>query len=176
MVNVMNNSILIIQGVSHIAMAIMCWLAKSRRLLVLMALSIIMTGAVACAQKEDYMHKVSGVLLQQVDLRKEQMASPSGERLTQMKDMGLILHDLNVQLVFIYVNGAFSLQEEKELVDLGVKVHADSWIPPVGSHPYGFYIAEMPVEKLEGLVAKDYIIKLDTAERQSLPHCTVNNY
>jgi hypothetical protein len=157
-------------------MAMMRWLAKSRCLLGLIALPIIMTGAVACAEKEDYMHKVSGVLLQQVDLRKEQMASPSEERLTQMKDMGLIMHDLNVQLVFIYVNGAFSLQEEKELVDMGVKVHADSWIPPVGSHPYGFYIAEMPVEKLEVLAAKDYIIKLDTAERQSLPQCPVNTY
>jgi len=150
--------------------------AVSNRLLVLIALPIIMTGAVSCAEKEDNINKVSGVLLQQVDLRKEQMASPSEERLIQMKDMGLIMHDLNAQLVFIYVKGAFSLQEEQELGDLGVKVHPDSWIPPVGSHPYGFYIAEMPVEKLEVLAAKDYIIKLDTAERQSLPQCPVNNY
>jgi hypothetical protein len=57
-----------------------------------------------------------------------------------------------------------------------VNVHADSWIPPVGSHPLGFFIADMPADKLEALAARDYVDKLDTAERQSLPQCPVTNY
>ena len=41
----------------------------------------------------------------------------------------------------------------------------DSWIPPVGAHLTGYIIADMPVDALDELVEREYIIKLDTAER-----------
>lgn len=133
-------------------------------------------ATLACAEKMDYMSKVSSTLLQQVELRREQIASPSAERLKQMQDMGLSTADLDKQLVFIYVSEPLSAAQDEDLNAMGVIVHADSWIPPVGSHPLGFFIAGMPVDKLEALAVKDYVARLDTAERQSLPQCPVTNY
>jgi len=124
----------------------------------------------------DYMGKVSGALLQQVELRRDQIASPDAERLKQMQDMGMSAGDLDKQIVFIYVKEPLSTAQAEDLSALGVNVHADSWIPPVGSHPLGFFIAEMPVDKLEALAARDYVARLDTAERQSLPQCPVTDY
>jgi hypothetical protein len=143
---------------------------------VLIFLTVTVIGMISCAEKMDYMSKVSSALLRQVELRREQIASPNGERLKQMQDMGLSTADLNKQLVFIYVKEPLSTTQAEDLSALGVIVHPDSWIPAVGSHPLGFFIADMPVDRLEPLAARDYIDKLDTAERQSLPQCPVTNY
>lgn len=143
---------------------------------VLIFLPVMVIGMVSCAEKMDYMNKVSGALLQHVELRREQIASPNPERLKQMQDMGLSTADLNQQLVFIYVKEPLGTAQAEDLNTIGVKMHADSWIPPVGSHPLGFFIADMPVDKLESLAARDYVARLDTAERQSLPQCPVTNY
>jgi hypothetical protein len=143
---------------------------------VLMLMLVSITGMVSCVEKMDYMSKVSGTLLQQVELRREQIVSPNAERLKQMHDMGMSTGDLNKQPVFIYVKEPLSTAQSEDLNSLGVNVRTDSWIPPVGSHPLGFFIAEMPVDKLEAVAARDYIASLDTAERQSLPQCPVTNY
>jgi hypothetical protein len=143
---------------------------------VLVFLLVTAAATLACAEKMDYMSKVSSTLLQQVELRREQIATPTAERLKQMQDMGLSTADLDKQLVFIYVKEPLSIAQAEDLSALGVIVHADSWIPPVGSHPLGFFIAGMPVDTLEALAARDYVARLDTAERQSLPQCPVTNY
>jgi hypothetical protein len=143
---------------------------------VLIFLLVTVIGMLSCAEKMDYMNKVSSTLLQQVELRREQIASPNPERLKQMQDMGLSTVDLNKQLVFVYVKEPLGTAQAEDLSAIGVHVHADSWIPPVGSHPLGFFIADMPADKLEALAARDYVDKLDTAERQSLPQCPVTNY
>jgi len=141
-----------------------------------MLILVASTGAISCGAKTDHMSKISSTLLEQVELRREQIASPDDERLKQMQDMGLSMGNLEKQLVFIYVNDQLTLEQVEDLRALGVNVHADSWIPAVGSHPLGFFIAEIPVDKLEELAARDYIIRLDTAERQSLPQCPVTSY
>lgn len=146
---------------------------------IIAALALILvtvTGMVSCAVNMDYMGKVSGTLLQQVELRRDQIASPDAERLKQMQDMGLSTADLRKQLVFVYVKEPISTAQAEDLSAMGVNVHTDTWIPPVDSHPLGFFIAEMPVDKLEALAARDYVARLDTAERQSLPQCPVTNY
>ena len=48
---------------------------------------------------------------------------------------------------------------------MGITPYPDSWIPPVGAHPTGFIMADMPINKLEALAEKDYVVRLDTAER-----------
>jgi hypothetical protein len=55
------------------------------------------------------------------------------------------------------------------LTGLGITIYPDSWIPPLANHPNGFVLADMPVDKLDALAAKDYVIKLDTAEQQLQP-------
>jgi len=137
---------------------------------------VLLTGVASCAAKIDYMGKISGALLEQVELRREQMASPDDQRLKQMQDMGLSTVNLDRQLVYVYVNELLSPEQADDLVALGVNAHEDSWIPAVGNHPLGVFIADMPVDRLEQLAARYYITRLDTAERQSLPVCPVNGY
>jgi len=146
----------------------------------ILAISVFMlvaiTSMTSCVVKTGHMSKVSATLLEQVELRREQIASPDDERLKQMQDLGLSVVNLNRQLVYVYVKEPLSPEQADDLNSLGVNVHEDSWIPAVGNHPLGFFIAGMPVDKLESLAARDYIVRLDTAERQSLPQCPVSNY
>ena len=109
--------------------------------------------------------KASSLLLMQVDLRKEQMAEPTAERLKQMQTMGVRTEDLTSQRIFIHFEQEPTQPQLEELQDLGITVYVDSWIPPVGDHPTGYILADMPIDKLNELAAKDYIIKLNTAEQ-----------
>ena len=59
--------------------------------------------------------------------------------------------------------------EQKELKDLGVAVYLSSWIPPAGIFPNGYYSADAPVDMISRLAAKEYVAKLDTAERMLRP-------
>lgn len=143
----------------------------------MLALSlIVLTTVASCVAKVDYMSKISSALLEQVELRREQIASPDDQRLKQMQDLGLSVVNLDRQLVYLYVKDPLSPEQADDLKDLGVHVHEDSWIPAVGNHPLGFFIADVPVDRLESMAARDYIVRLDTAERRSLPLCPVNGY
>jgi hypothetical protein len=113
--------------------------------------------------------KVSSLLLTQVNLRKEQIAEPTPERLEMMKAMGMRVDNLKIQRIFIYLHKELSPPQIEELKAMGLTLYLDSWIPPVGNHPTGFIIADMPIDKLAELAEKDYVVKLDTAERQLEP-------
>jgi hypothetical protein len=143
-------------------------------LFVVLLLAMIAAATLSCAESKDNTDKVSGVLLHQLELRRQQVEAPDEERLKQMKEMNMILSDIKTQRIFIYVKEHLTPEQEKDLAAIGVKIHPDSWIPPVGNHPYGFFIADMPIEKLETLAAKDYIIRLDTAEREVVPQCQID--
>ena len=113
--------------------------------------------------------KVSGLLYLQVELRRMQMASPTEERLEQMKALGMEVEDLGIQSIFIYFTEEPTATQRKELQDLGIDLDLDSWIPPVGDHPAGFMLADMPIDRLDELAGKGYILRLDTAERPHEP-------
>ncbi len=68
------------------------------------------------------------------------------------------------QKVFLHFKAAPTAAQIGELQSLGVTAYPASWIPPVGAHPTGFIYAEMPVDRLPDLVAKDYLVSLGTAE------------
>jgi hypothetical protein len=107
----------------------------------------------------------SSLLVMQVDLRKEQMAEPTAERLKQMQTIGMRTEDLTSQRMYIHFEQEPTQPQLEELRDLGITVYVDSWIPPVGHHPTGFILADMPIDKLNELAAKDHIIKVNTAEQ-----------
>ena len=109
--------------------------------------------------------KASSLLLMQVDLRKEQMAEPTAERLKQMQAMGMRTEDLTSQRIFIHFEQEPTQLKLEELQDLGITLYVDSWIPPVGAQPTGYMLADMPIDSLNELAAKDYIIGLNTAEQ-----------
>ena len=76
---------------------------------------------------------------------------------------------LNHEEVFLYFNQPPTASQLNDLQLAGVTVYPDSWIPPVGNHPTGFILADMPVDQLDALSAKDYIVRMDTAEQEAQP-------
>jgi len=113
--------------------------------------------------------KVSSQLLAQVNLRKEQITDPTSDRLEIMKNIGMRVDNLEIQRIFIHLSQELNTSQIEELEAMGLTLYLDSWIPPVGAHPTGFLIADMPVDKLKELADKEYIVRLDTAERQLEP-------
>lgn len=118
--------------------------------------------------------KASSTLLLQVALRQGQTANPTTERLTQMQSMGMRTETIGIQRIFIYLSQQLTATQADELQSLGITLYLDSWIPPVGNHPTGFMLADMPIDKLETLAAKDYIVRLDTAETRVEPQSPSN--
>ncbi len=123
----------------------------------------------SCINAETINEKVSGDLLTQINLKNEQIAHPTAERLEIMKNMGMMVDNLENQRIFIHLERELNDAQVKELQTMGLTLYLDSWIPPVGAHPTGYIIADMPIEVLEELVEIEYIVKLDTAERQLQP-------
>ena len=125
---------------------------------------------VSCSDTETTANeKISGLLLTQVNLKKEQIDKPTDERLNTMRQMGMMVDNLENQRVFIHLERELNDTQVKELQTMGLTLYLDSWIPPVGAHPTGFIIADMPIEVLEELAEVDYIVRLDTAEQQLQP-------
>lgn len=113
--------------------------------------------------------KASAELLLQIDLKQKQIESPTPERLQRMKEMGLDTGDLTRQKIFLYLNQQLSGAQIKELQEMSIQVYPDSWIPPVGVFPTGYYLAEAPVNAIPALAAKEYAVRLDTAEKLLQP-------
>jgi hypothetical protein len=126
------------------------------------------------SSKQEAMIKAGSLLMRQIELRQKQIASPDAERLKQMQDMGMMLDDLKSQRIFVYMKAYPSDAQQKELKEMSIKLYLDSWIPQVGNNPNGFFIADMPVDRLQALAACEFVIKLDSAEGQSGPQGTVN--
>lgn len=74
------------------------------------------------------------------------------------------LTQLNHEKVFLRFSRQPTPAQLSELSLLGVTAYPDSWIPPAGNHPTGFILADMPVDKLDALAAKNYVVGMDTAE------------
>jgi hypothetical protein len=113
--------------------------------------------------------KVNSLLKLQVSLRLEQVASPTQERLAQMQAQGMNVTDLNIERLYIYLKQQLTQTQINDLQALGITIYLNSWVPPAGNNPDGFYLADMPIAKLDQLAAKDNVVRLDTAERQLQP-------
>jgi subtilisin family serine protease len=94
---------------------------------------------------------------------------------SRQKDMAEINSDgaeIEVSInekVFLYFNQFPTNTQIDELNSLGVTVYPDTWIPPVGNHPSGFILADVPLDIFNSLTEKNYLVKMDTAEKQSKP-------
>jgi hypothetical protein len=114
----------------------------------------------------DTQSKASSSLLLQVSLRQEQLANPSEDKLARMKSLGMNTANINIQRIYIYLKEKLSDAQSQELEEMGIVIYPGSWIPPVGNHPNGYLLADMPVNRLDALAALDYVVKLDTAEKK----------
>jgi hypothetical protein len=144
------------------------------RLLFVFWVFVLLLGAAAgsCSDSCSYtpaadtQSKASSSLLAQVALRQEQMSNPSEERLAQMKLLGMNMTNIGIQRIYIYLKEKLSDAQSQELKEMGIVIYPDSWIPPVGNHPNGYLLADMPVDSLDTLARLDYVVKLDTAEKK----------
>jgi hypothetical protein len=71
--------------------------------------------------------------------------------------------------VAIYSAQYPSTSELASLERLGVRCMPGSWIPPLEHHPLGFYIAGIPVDKLVDVLSLPSVLKMDSAEGESVP-------
>ena len=134
-----------------------------------LALSTLLPVSCSYSDGDALDEKESSLLLTQINLRKEHIADPTPDRLELMEGMGMRVDDLEIQRIFIHLSQELNTSQIEELEAMGIILYLDSWIPPVGVHPTGFIIADMPIDKLQGLAEKDYVVKLDTAERRLEP-------
>jgi subtilisin family serine protease len=117
--------------------------------------------------------KVSSLLSMRIqmktELKAQTMASASNGFLeaasANFKGLGK-LNNVNSEMVYIYFAEQPSADQISDLKSLGITVYPESWIPPVGNHPNGFILAEMPTDKVNVLEAKSYVMTLDTAEKE----------
>ncbi|MEN8614415.1 S8 family serine peptidase [Dehalogenimonas sp. THU2] len=119
--------------------------------------------------------KISGLLSAQIEAKKQikslgglaaAQASQSADGVAGiLQSAGLQVESVDRQKIFLYSSRMPDAAQVAELEALGVIVYLDSWIPPVGAHPDGFLIADMPVDRLSDISAKSYVRHLDTAER-----------
>jgi hypothetical protein len=113
--------------------------------------------------------KATSLLLIQINLRRQQLADPSPERLEQMQLMGMNTEDLEIQRVFIHFVQEPTVEQLDELESMGITPYPESWIPSAEGPSAGFLVADMPIDKLEELIDKVYITRLDTAEQALEP-------
>ncbi|MDV2990131.1 MAG: S8 family serine peptidase, partial [Dehalogenimonas sp.] len=124
--------------------------------------------------------KISGLLSMQVNA-KQQITSMGGMAAAQsdaeaagllriLEATGMPNPSIHNQKIFLYFNEMPGPGQLAELTSMGVIVNADSWVPPVGVHPNGFLTADAPVDKITELAEKNYVAKMDTAERANEAH------
>ncbi len=56
-----------------------------------------------------------------------------------------------------------------ELEVQGVSLFKDTWTPPLERHPFGFFIAEVPIASIPAVLRLNYLEKMDEAESLSFP-------
>ena len=129
----------------------------------------------ALAQDNENNGKISSLLGIQVEAKLRALeAVPLKEGrvdiLQALQATGAEVTPLNNQRIFIHAVEELSQSQVEELDTMGLTLYLDSWIPPVGEHPTGFIMADMPVDMLNELAGKSYVISLDTTERFLEPH------
>lgn len=113
--------------------------------------------------------KATSLLLIQINLRQQQLTDPTPERLEQMQARGMNTEDLEMQRIFIHLVREPTAEQVEELESIGITPYPDSWIPSAEGPSAGFMVADMPIDKLDELAGKAYIIQLDTAEQPLEP-------
>ena len=126
------------------------------------------------AQESGGSHKISGLLGLQVQAKLNAQARGPQEEgqvdsLQAMQAMGMEVTDLNKQRIFIHLSQEPSQSQISDLESMGITLYLDSWIPPLKNHPTGFILADMPIDKLNTLAEKGYIVSLETAEQMLHP-------
>jgi len=66
--------------------------------------------------------------------------------------------------LYLYFNHELNNNEINQIEKLGIIIQKESWIPPVGMHPLGFYIAESKVSDICKLINVDLVKRVASGE------------
>ena len=67
--------------------------------------------------------------------------------------------------VYIWFDHKPTQDEIQKFRNLRVSLDINEWIPPVGSHPYGFVPATLKVNSLYNVAELDYVIRITSMEK-----------
>jgi subtilisin family serine protease len=71
--------------------------------------------------------------------------------------------------VVLYFSDYPSNSEFSELNNLGIVCHIETWTPALPNHPYGYFIAELPITQLYNALSLNFIRKIGTAAQPTYP-------
>jgi subtilisin family serine protease len=143
---------------------------------ILCVLSLLLTGlvrTVPISARDDVQltAKISSLLSMHVKIKTEQLDNPT----QALRPWGIDSQStddttfVNSERVFLHFAEQPTASQIDELYSLGVTINPESWIPPVNGFTTGFVLADMPLDKLDSLAAKSYVVSLDTAEQTLSP-------
>jgi len=145
---------------------------KMRPMVVLMVLvfSGLLANSIAFSEVPDPSTKIGSLLYLQIEDKIQYLENPAtASEIDISKAVDIRTENLAMQRIYIYFSSTPSASQVQELQDLGIILYQDTWVPPVGNHPAGFLLADMPIDKLDELASKSYAVKLDTAEQVREP-------
>ena len=117
-----------------------------------------------------YSKKISPLLAAHLDIKQSHLADPINFPLDKFANLGIRSNNPDRQRVYLFFREYPSDQLISEMESLDGKIILDSWIPALENHPYGFILAEFPVNQINTLAGKKYIFRLETAERLLFPN------
>jgi subtilisin family serine protease len=115
--------------------------------------------------------KISSFLAFRLEMKKQMKQSEESRDEMPSADIQSLgeMTRLGNEKVFLYFAKPPTTKQVNELGALGVEVYPDSWIPPVGDFSNGFVLADIPIENIDSVAARNYIHRIDSAEQLSEP-------
>jgi subtilisin family serine protease len=80
-----------------------------------------------------------------------------------LKQKNISIENENTMRIVVYFENYPGLAELNGLESLGVKYFPGTWTPPLPDHPYGFMLAEVPVNNFLPVLELDFVKKMSTA-------------
>lgn len=91
------------------------------------------------------------------------------EKQAYLTQKGIVTKSVTTESAVLYVENELTDDEKAAMAKRGIKVNPSVYIPAVGKHPYGFHLAEVPINTVDYLESVANVVYVDTAEGQSTP-------
>jgi len=133
---------------------------------------LLAAAGVSAQDKDQTETKVNSLLEMRIQAKLEKYSFSifsQEQSLTPVDLSGDEFTDPNYEYIFIRFHEEPGEFETAELASEGITLYPDCWIPPVGDFKTGVMPAKMPVEKLDFLAGRNYVVGIDTAEARFSP-------
>ncbi|MBI1849434.1 MAG: S8 family serine peptidase [Planctomycetes bacterium] len=106
--------------------------------------------------------KIDGTVLRQI----ERKSGPDAEQFAFVGDQ---TRRPDRQLVFVHMQSQPTAPMLARLRALGADLGEEAWVPPVGNHPDGYLIADVPADAIESVAAIPEVTLIRSGERRFVP-------